>query len=118
MADKTGLVITFDTLTPGLKRFPIELQTRLKVLAEYFADRAESYAKEKAPWKDQTGLARQTLHAESNVSPVQMEIILAHGMPYGIWLEVRWGGRYAIILPTIESVGPEVMAGLRALFAG
>ena len=31
-------------------------------------------------------------------------IFLGHGanVHYGIWLEVRWGGRFAIIVPTIE----------------
>jgi len=117
MGDKSGFVITFDSLSPGLKAFPAVLATRLTVLAKYYADRAQNYAQEQAPWKDRTGNARALLQADSAVSPAQLEIVLFHGVPYGIWLEVRWGGRYAIILPTIETIGPELMAGLRALLA-
>jgi len=36
-------------------------------------------------------------------------------MPYGIWLEVRNSGAYAIILPTIRTKGREVMAGAKDL---
>jgi hypothetical protein len=112
-----GLVITFDSLTPGLRRFPIELQTRLRALGEYYAERAENQMKRGAPWTDRTGVARQSLGASSDVTATQMEIVLYHGVDYGIWLEVRWSGRYAIILPTLESVGPEVMAAIQAVFA-
>jgi len=37
---------------------------------------------------------------------------------YGKHLELRWGGRYAIIGPTIARVGPEVMAGIRTKMGG
>lgn len=117
MADATRFVIESDTLSPGLRTFPAVLQARLKVLGEYFADRAEAYAMENAPWKDRTGNARGSLSGDSRTTATQMEIVLSHGVAYGIWLEVRWGGRYAIILPTIETVGPEVMTAIRGLLA-
>jgi hypothetical protein len=39
---------------------------------------------------------------------VSHELILLHSMPYGIWLEVRWSGRYAIIGPTMFTVAQEL----------
>lgn len=115
MAGAARFVMTSDTLTPGLRRFPAVLLSRLAAIGAYYADRAESQMKNNAPWRDRTGAARAGLGATSNVSASQMEIVLFHSVDYGIWLEVRWSGRYAIILPTLESVGPEVMAALRTI---
>jgi hypothetical protein len=36
-------------------------------------------------------------------------IVLSHGVPYGIWLEVRFSGKYAIVTPAIPYWGPKVM---------
>lgn len=115
MASAARFVVTSDTLTPGLRRFPTAILGRLKVIGEYYADRASSYAKQNAPWTDRTGAARQLLDAQSRTSATQMEIVVYHGVDYGIWLEVRWSGKYAIIMPTIETIGPEVMTALRAI---
>lgn len=80
--------------------------------------RAESYMRENAPWTDQTGNARAGLRARHEKEPlVQHELILYHTMPYGIWLEVRWSGRYAIIVPTLQQMGPEVMQMVSASVA-
>jgi hypothetical protein len=115
MGSAARFVITSDTLTPGLRRFPIELLGKLRVIGEYYSDRARAYAQTNASWQDQTGNARQLLDAQSLVTASQMEIVVYHGVPYGIWLEVRWSGRYAIIIPTLETIGPEVMGALRAI---
>lgn len=78
----------------------------------------------KAPWTDRTSAARNGLH--SNVShtgsgPVgfgQHTITFAHGVDYGIWLEVANSGKYQIIMPTVLAVGKEVMKTLGELFRG
>jgi hypothetical protein len=36
-------------------------------------------------------------------------MIVAHSVSYGIWLEVRFSGKYAIIKPTIDYIGPILM---------
>jgi hypothetical protein len=74
-----------------------------------FASRVESYAKENAPWEDRTGDAREGLTAKGQQRLFEYRIILYHTVDYGIWLEVRWGGKYAIIVPTIIHMGNELM---------
>lgn len=77
---------------------------------EYWASRAEGHMRANAPWQDQTGNARAGLNARTEHLPLlRHSIILSHTMPYGIWLEVRWSGRYAIIDPTMQFIGPKVM---------
>lgn len=114
----TRLVLTHDTLTPGLKTFPEKLDLAVAQLVDYYGLRAESYMKQNAPWTDRTGNARNTLHAEAfHESQVQHGIVCAHGMPYGIWLETRFEGRYAIILPTVDAIGHELMDSFRSLLS-
>lgn len=70
---------------------------------------AENYMKTNAPWQDQTSNARNGLAARAYTDGNEYGIILFHQVPYGIYLETRWSGRYAIINPTIEALGPQVM---------
>lgn len=60
-----------------------------------------AYAKKNAPWTDRTGNARAGLHTAHSIGSNYFELVVAHSVPYGIWLEVRWSGKYAIIGPTI-----------------
>jgi hypothetical protein len=83
---------------------------------EQQAPRVEAHMKYNAPWTDRTGNARQGLRAQAYDSGGDTKgIVLFHQVPYGIWLEVRYSGKYAIILPTIEVMGPQVMASLEKI---
>lgn len=78
--------------------------------AHQIATEAEAYMKSNASWTDQTGNARNGLKTQVVVNKNSVAIILHHSVPYGIWLEVRWSGRYAVIMPTIEVMAPRYMA--------
>jgi hypothetical protein len=82
---------------------------------QFQAPRVESHAKTNAPWTDQTGNARQGLRAEAFRESDNMGIVLYHQVPYGIWLELANGGKYAIIDETIGVMGPQVMASLERI---
>jgi hypothetical protein len=113
----SGLTFRHDTLTPGIKFFDKALDERIGELAKYHAQRAEDYMKQNAPWTDQTGNARNGLAAEAFHKPMKEHVIvLAHQVPYGIWLEVRHEGRFAIVIPTLKKTAREVMEDLRKLF--
>lgn len=110
-----GVIWTSDTLTPSLVAFPVVLATALGKLMQYEAAKVQDYARDNAPWKDRTTNARGGLFAKSNVNPTNVEIILYHTVPYGIFLEVKNSGEYAIIRPTLEVEGPRVMRSVRTL---
>ena len=99
-------------LRVNVDRLPDKVDAMIKKTLEYHASRGEAAMKKNAKWNDQTGNARQSLHASVESSPGKHTLTLAHGMPYGIWLEVRWSGRLAIIRPTLQTLGPEVMGTL------
>ncbi len=86
-------------------------------VADYFAPVVEAYAKDHAPWKDETGNARQALHGfVEELGRDVVALYLAHGMDYGIFLERRWAGKYAIILPTLQAHYGEVAKMLEGIF--
>lgn len=105
-----------DTLTPGLREFPAKVDRAAFAAIQFGATQAEAHARATAPWNDQTGNARATLRASTEHEPLQMHrIILSHGMPYGIWLEVRGQGKNRVIIPTINWTGDLVMRTLAGL---
>jgi hypothetical protein len=99
-------------------RFIIHFELGLGVFTAGFARQVEAYAKEHAPWDDRTGDARAGLTAKGEQRLVYYAITLYHTVSYGIWLEVRWDGKYAIIVPTLEHMGPQLMIELGVLGMG
>lgn len=94
------------------------------------AQNVQDYARVNAKWTDQTGNARQGLFARHSTGGGRNakgqftgggksthNITLYHTMPYGIWLEVRWAGKYAIIVPTIQVEGARIMGNVNKLMA-
>jgi hypothetical protein len=113
---ETSLRITSDTLTPGIKEFPAVLDRTVAQTIDYFAPRVEAFMKSNAPWTDRTTNARNGLRATPEHSYGRSHSIhCTHGVPYGIWLETRFGGKNAIIDPTIESQGHVLMSLMRKL---
>mgnify|MGYP003993310223 CR=1 FL=1 len=71
-------------------------------IARYFEPILESHAKEHAIWTDRTGNARQGLYTATDVAEDVVKLYLSHTMDYGLALETRYSGKYAIIWPTIQ----------------
>lgn len=106
----------YDTLTPRAALFVVAMGEAVEELLENLANEVEAYAKEHAPWQDQSGDAREGLTAEAvSEGLLTKAIYLYHTVDYGIWLEIRWSGQYAIIIPTLEHMGPKVMAELHGV---
>lgn len=77
---------------------------------EYYATVAEGEMRHNAPWTDRTTNARNGLSAVAQHVPFRRHtIILFHRVKYGIWLEVRFGGKNAILMPTALKVGPKAL---------
>ena len=77
--------------------------------AQSMAPEVENYMKLNAPWTDQTTNARNGLAARAYQEKNETGIVLYHQVSYGIFLETRFGGKYAIINPAIEAMSPKVM---------
>lgn len=82
------------------------------------APQAEAWMKTNARWIDHSSNARNGLGARALGNSNRIAVVLYHSVPYGIWLEVRWDGRYAIIEPAIAEFGPKLMAMVQRLAFG
>lgn len=116
MASK-GIRWDMGTLKTNLTGLDDKVDRALAAVVEFHAPRAQAYARQNAPWNDQTSNARNGLRAEAQHKRFLHSIVIFHSVPYGIWLEVRWEGKYAIIMPTVQHEGKEVMKTASKLLA-
>ncbi len=80
-----------------------------KIAINRVAPAMERYAKTNAPWTDRTGQARARLSAKyERTSDATFDVSLSHGVPYGVHLEYRDSGRYAILRPTLNALFPSI----------
>lgn len=88
-----------------------KIEKAIVATLRYHKPRALAFARQNAPWTDRTSNARNGLFTEvfADRSRGVYSLVVAHGVPYGIWLEVRFSGRFAIIRPTVQHEGPLVM---------
>ena len=76
-------------------------------IAQRYAPEIENWMKSNAPWTDRTANARQTLYTEvRQVVESMVELVLSHGVEYGVYLELNNAGKYAIIDPAIDHWAP------------
>ncbi len=80
----------------------------------------EKDMKDNAIWEDQTGNARQSLICRVIRIDDKIILVAAYGktregkeLAYGKWLELANGGKYAIILPTLQEYYPKVWATVK-----
>ncbi len=82
----------------------------------------ENWMKSNRPWTDRTSAAVQSLHSEVNpptaaqVADV-IEVVMAHGVEYGVYLEYSHIRKYAIVLPALDHFAPLIWRDIRSLFS-
>lgn len=112
-----SLEINSQTLRRNINELPEKVDGAIHAVMVYQSGHAVSYMKTNAKWTDRTGNARNGLDSAVLWNPgVSHAIRLFHRMWYGVFLESRWAGKYAIILPTIQRFGPDTMSMLQHLF--
>lgn len=100
-----------------LNSMPARIDAGLTAVIEREAPQSETYMKSHARWTDQTGNARQGLSARPERRRLETYmVVLFHTVSYGIWLEVRFSGRYAIIDPALRQRGEATMVSASRLF--
>lgn len=104
-------------LEKRIDSFPDRLHAGLLMFAKTQATQLQGHMKRNRPWTDRTGMAKATLTATVVEENDAIKIKLAHGVDYGVWLELAHEKNYAIIEPTIRMKGPEVISNLDNLLA-
>lgn len=126
--------IDVEPIKRGLAQFDSRIHNRMVAISDFHAQRAQAEMREKAPWTDRTGNARNGLFAQPfytlgsggvgrdaagrfTSGGSTYGVVLYHSVPYGIWLETRWAGRFAALVPVLSSEGQQFMLSVAALFA-
>lgn len=102
------------SLQVNLKQFDTRMDEAIATVVRFNGADALGYAKTNARWTDRTGNARNGLGVEFNHTKYSHGFAIYHRVPYGLWLEVRWSGKYAIIASTIQRQFPKVMSQIAA----
>lgn len=104
-------------LAAAVERYGDRVLRAVASVAQYVATEMQNDAKRNASWTDRTGNARTGLFgtSEADFAAHVVTIYLSHSavLDYGVWLELANGGRYAIIMKTMEAKYPELMSMLR-----
>jgi len=121
-------VVSPKVIAKGLDDYGERALVAIQAVANYWGQSIQDEARQNASWEDRTGNARGGLffavdgfglepltgevtpEAKSEMSDVGVEsgskdtliITLAHTVFYGKFLELKNGGRYAIIMSTLE----------------
>lgn len=100
---------------PGIERYKAAMRQGMVNLLLYYAARIEADMKTNAPWDDQTSNARQTLAAFVHEGTNQIVLVAKQQMTYGVYLELANGGRYAIVMPTLQAYYGDVWDSVQEL---
>lgn len=105
-------------LKANVAEFPAKVNKYLTLTTDFAKGKGVDQMKLKAPWTDRTSAARNGLngnteHLGQGSGPAggfsEHRITFAHGVDYGIWLEIANSGKFQIIMPTVVAIGKAVM---------
>lgn len=106
------------SLKSGLDKMSVKLGAVILMYASTKASELQSKMKLNRPWTDRTGMAKALLTAKVSQPNKQLvRITLAHGVEYGIWLELAHEKNYAIIAPTVREEGPRIVQDMDNLMS-
>lgn len=75
-----------------------------------------AWMKANAAWSDDTGAARAALAAIPSHRGTTHELLLTHGVHYGVWLETAHNRRDEVIAPAQRHIGDKIIGDLPRAF--
>jgi len=109
MANINGAIARFALKEGDLAKGMLEFAERFDKAMNMFLDNAslklKNHAQTRRRWTDRTNQARLTLNATWEKVDTGYRVTLAHGVDYGIHLELKHQRKYEILMPTIQQVG-------------
>lgn len=107
MADSFKLDLS--KLVKNIKGFEDRFDVAMRAKCDIFSQQLQQDAQDNARWTNRTGEARRRLNGSYKRVANGYNLILAHGVDYGIWLELANEKRFSIIPETIEYTGTFVI---------
>lgn len=103
MADEAGAFFDSAEFEGNLESLSAKLGVGVEEAMEEWGPVLVDYAQANAPWADRTGEARAGLDYDVYEEGGEVVLDLMHTADHGYWLELIQGGRFAIIMPTLEA---------------
>jgi len=112
---------TLDNMVDGLIAQTNSKREAVFATLKGLEPQVEAWMKANAPWTDRTGAARSSLAGfAQDIAHNNMVLWFLYGrqpnrmaVPYAIYLESRWAGRYSVIAPGVDHFFPIVMSAVR-----
>lgn len=105
-----------------LKKVQLKSQPVIQAYAEKKAQDMERYMKQNHKWKNRSKRAEKGLYGKVITSRMKYvtTIEIGHGKDvwYSVYLEEYYGGRFAIIQPTLDLFGPMIMNDMNNIMDG
>jgi hypothetical protein len=105
-----------DIFAANFQTYHQDVEQALKGICDYYAPQIEAWMKQNAPWQDQTGNARQSLHALADDLVNGAYVAFGHGVEYGIWLEITRAGVNGIVMRAFDHWGPLIWSTVEETF--
>lgn len=112
-----GFRIDAGNLLSSLETVQYKSQLAIKMYATEGAKKFQNYAKTHKRWINRTGHAQQRLTGYVETKGDKTNVCIAHGVDYGIYLELDHERRYAILEETVQQCGTEVLEGFSNLMS-
>lgn len=106
-------------LVPNVEKYGNRVMVAVKAIADFWAQKCQADMRQNARWEDRTGNARSGLFSVAQMAAkdlVTVYVSHGHSVYYGVFLELSYGKKYAIIMPTIQRNLPELERMLKRLF--
>lgn len=113
----SGLTLDTKKIEVNLDKLDRRMALNIAGIMDYQATKTEFFMKTNAKWTDRTGNARTGLHTVTKREGSRFFMLLSHTAPYGIWLEVRFSGRFEIIRPGLRYTVQELPRLLRKVMS-
>lgn len=92
-------------------------ESAIVALCQIYSQKGANYARQRAPWTDRTGNARQFLHGKV-VKDSMIRARISHGVYYGIYLEKKYSGRYSILPKVLRQFSYQFLEDVQKVAAG
>lgn len=103
-----GYTFSFEDLARKYEELGERMMPALRGRVQRWGQKTENRMRREATWTDRTGAARRGLFHSVEQAANTVTVRLGHTMEYGRYLELSNGGKYAIVMPTVQAMLPEL----------
>lgn len=103
-------------LAESIEAYGRRLHAATLAHARRIAERLPGEMRRAASWTDRTGQARAGLYAEADSDGHRYVTLAAgHMAPHGVFLELKNENRFAVVIPTLDRYGRQLIRGYQGL---